>query len=147
MVAVQMIIEWLNSGVSANESPPSESINSDLSQVMMVHSYLNVIQIGHTSLLDIHNVAALVKTALQGEQLAGKLVSLSTFGNVFEYMATDGFGALLGFPNVGLDAYKLSLSCDDVEKATFGTQLDFNLASSVAELAGIGAGIVGASGV
>lgn len=146
MFAVQMIMDWLNSGVSANESAPSESIDSNLLLAIKWHSYVNTIQIGHTTLLDIHNVAALVKTALQGEQLAGK-VSLSTFGNVFKSMATEGFGVGLGFANVGLDAYQLWLARDDVEKATFGSQLAFDLASSVAGVAGIGAGIVGASGV
>ncbi|KAH9291520.1 hypothetical protein KI387_043298, partial [Taxus chinensis] len=143
MFAVQTIIDCLNRGGSAQSG---ESINPELSLAIKVHSYVNMVQVAHGSVIDINKVAGLVKTALEAEQLAGE-VSLSTFGNIFKSTATEGFGVTLGFVNVGLDAYQLWLARDEIEKATFGTQLVFDLASSVAGVAGIGAGLVGASGV
>ncbi|KAH9296780.1 hypothetical protein KI387_028462 [Taxus chinensis] len=141
MAAVQTIIDWLGRGGSAQSG---ESINAELSLAMKVHSYVNMVQIAHTSILDINKVAGLVKTALKGEQLAGE-VSLSTFSKVFKTTATEGVGVLLGFVIVGLDAYELSLAQNDVEKAIFGTQLAFDLVSSVAGVAGLGAGLAGAA--
>ncbi|KAH9304400.1 hypothetical protein KI387_008804, partial [Taxus chinensis] len=143
MFAVQTIIDCLNRGGSAQSG---ESINPELSLAIKVHSYVNMVQVAHGSVIDINKVAGLVKTALEAEQLAGE-VSLSTFGNIFKSTATEGFGVTLGFVNVGLDAYQLWLARDEIEKATFGTQLVFDLASSVAGVAGVGAGLVGASGV
>ncbi|KAH9296754.1 hypothetical protein KI387_028436 [Taxus chinensis] len=143
MFAVQTIIEWLNRGVSAQSG---ESINGELALAMKVHSYVNMVQVAHGSVIDINKVAGLVKTALEAEQLAGE-VSLSTFSKVLKTTATEGVGVLLGFVNVGLDAYELSLAQNDIDKATFGTQLAFDLASSVVGIAGLGAGIAGATGV
>ncbi|KAH9296775.1 hypothetical protein KI387_028457 [Taxus chinensis] len=143
MAVVQTIIDWLDRGGIAQSG---ESINAELSLAMKVHSYVNMVQIAHTSILDINKVAGLVKTALKGEQLAGD-VSLSTFSKVFKTTATEGVGVLLGFVIVGLDAYELSLAPNDAEKAIFGTQLAFDLASSVAGVAGLGAGLAGAAGV
>ncbi|KAH9296773.1 hypothetical protein KI387_028455, partial [Taxus chinensis] len=143
MFAVQTIIEWLNRGGSAQSG---ESINGELALAMKVHSYVNTVQVAHGSVIDINKVAGLVKTALEAEQLAGE-VSLSTFSKVLKTTATEGVGVLLGFVNVGLDAYELSLAQNDIDKATFGTQLAFDLASSVVGVAGLGAGIAGATGV
>ncbi|MCC8421433.1 insecticidal toxin MCF [Photorhabdus thracensis] len=140
--AVQTLIQWF---ADKNRHNVASGVTSpDLATALKVHSYLGLAQIAHSSLQDITKVTELVRTALRGEVVAAG-TSFKDFASNLGHTVNEGAGLLFGGAMVGLDAYELAHAENDVQKAVFGTQLAFDSASFVTGVAGVGAGLVGAS--
>uniref|UniRef100_UPI0036DC639E insecticidal toxin MCF n=1 Tax=Photorhabdus sp. RM322S TaxID=3342825 RepID=UPI0036DC639E len=140
--AVQTLIQWFS---DKNRHDAASGVASpDLATALKVHSYLNFVQMAHGGVQDVVKVTALVRTALRGEVVAAE-TSLKGFALNLGHTVNEGAGLLFGGAMVGLDAYELAHAENDVQKAVFGTQLAFDSASFVTGVAGVGAGLVGAS--
>lgn len=116
------------------------AMTPQLSQALAVHTYVNLAQLAHGAVMDTAKVVALYKVAMNE---AKPLVNGSV--TAIGHAANEGAGLLFGIANVGLDAFELSQASNEVEKATFGTQLAFDSASLAMSAAGAGAGVMGAS--
>lgn len=139
MFIVRTLIEHF-----AGKKTEESTTNAELADALMIHSYLNLTQIGHQTLGDVGKMVNLVKDMLETGQVAKS--SLSTLvkglGN-----ASEGFGVLLGGANVILDAYELAHTDNDAQRAVFGTQLAFDSVTFLASVGTVGAGLLGATTV
>ncbi|MDC5706720.1 TcdA/TcdB pore-forming domain-containing protein [Vibrio europaeus] len=135
--AVQAILSWFNnhSRTAAAGDPLPQGLNTAL----QVHTYINLAQIAHGTVMDASKIVGLYRAALQ----EGQSVTSSTLSAV-GHVANEGIGLGLGFASVVLDSYELAHAQNEVQKAVFGTQLAFDSASFVTTSAGIGAGLAGA---
>lgn len=151
-------VHTLNAGFAVqalmNALRAREGADRTLTTAVQWHAYLNYAQLVHGNVVDVAGLIGLVQTALRDEKiiartsaqvvgealapLAGK--ALSAAGHV----ANEGVGAVLGLANVGFDIYQLVNAQNDVETATYGTQLGFDAASLALTGAGLGAALAGA---
>ncbi|MGS0628383.1 MULTISPECIES: TcdA/TcdB pore-forming domain-containing protein [Photorhabdus] len=139
---VQTLIQWF---ADKNRHDAASGVASpDLATALKIHSYLGLTQMAHGSLQDVVKITELVRTALRGEVKAAE-TSFKDFALSLGHTVNEGAGVLFGGVMVGLDAYELAHAENDVQKAVFGTQLAFDSASLVTGVAGVGAGLVGAS--
>ncbi|MEZ4829083.1 MAG: TcdA/TcdB pore-forming domain-containing protein [Bacteroidia bacterium] len=121
------------------------SLSADLKKALEAHVYLNLIQVGHGTLMDATKVVQLVRAAVSGEELvAGE--GLSTFSKAFSRVAGEGLGTAFMAGNVVLDIYQLAHANDTSEKIMFGTQAAFDGASLVTGVAGISMGLIAEAG-
>ncbi|MGL6253230.1 MAG: TcdA/TcdB pore-forming domain-containing protein, partial [Billgrantia desiderata] len=116
------------------------AIEPELDRALEIHTYVNMAQVAHGTVVDAATVVQLYRVALT-EAKPVVNASMSAIGHA----ANEGAAFLFGIANVGLDAFELSRASNEVQKATFGTQLAFDSASLVATSAGLGAGLLGAS--
>lgn len=116
------------------------AIEPELDRALEIHTYVNLAQVAHGTVVDAAKVVQLYRAALT-EAKPVVNASVSAIGHA----ANEGAAFLFGIANVGLDAFELSRAGNEVQKATFGTQLAFDSASLVATSAGLGAGLLGAS--
>lgn len=146
-LVVQALIEFFN-----KPNQPDDSGDSSLPTALMVHSYLNKVQMGTTAIQDISKTITLVKTLMRGEEAAEG--ALLIFGKTLSRMAMvskvasavgEGIGVAFGGISVGLDAYELAHAEDSTQKGVFGTQLAFDSTNLAVGIASIGAGLVGAA--
>ncbi|WP_095144224.1 TcdA/TcdB pore-forming domain-containing protein [Pseudomonas sp. Irchel s3b6] len=140
--AVQALIHWFAD--RSRKDAASGGAAPDLATALKVHSYINFIQMGHGTLQDVARVTELVRTALRGEAVAAE-ATLQDFAKTLGRTADEGIGVLLGAAMVGFDGFELAHAENDMQKAVFGTQLAFDSASFVTSIAGLSAGLIGAS--
>ncbi|MDX2248006.1 MAG: TcdA/TcdB pore-forming domain-containing protein [Bacteroidia bacterium] len=120
-------------------------LSSDMKKALEAHVYLNLIQVGHGTLMDATKVVQLVRAAVSGEELvAGE--GLSTFSKAFSRVAGEGLGTAFMAGNVVLDIYQLAHAEDTSEKILLGTQTAFDGASLVTGVAGISMGLLAEAG-
>ncbi|WP_426233312.1 TcdA/TcdB pore-forming domain-containing protein [Pseudomonas sp. TWP3-2] len=151
-------IHTLNAGFAVqalmNALRTREGADRTLTTAVQWHAYVNYAQLVHGNVVDVAGLIGLVQTALRDEKiiartsaqvvgealgpLAGKAVGAAG------HVANEGLGAVLGLANVGFDIYQLVNAQNDVETATYGTQLGFDAASLVLTGAGLGAALLGA---
>ncbi|WP_167404836.1 TcdA/TcdB pore-forming domain-containing protein [Vibrio penaeicida] len=136
--AVQTILTWFNN--HSRTAAANDSLPNGLSKALKVHTYINLTQIAHGTVMDAAKLVSLYRTALQ----EGQSVTKSTLSAV-SHVANTAVGIGLGLASVVLDSYELAHAQNEVQKAVFGTQLAFDSASLVTSAVGIGAGIAGAS--
>lgn len=135
--AVQSIITWFQN--KGRSSVAGSQLTQGLGQALAVHTYINLAQIAHGSLLDAAKIVKLYQLAMhQGEAVTSTLSAVS-------HTVNEGIGIGLGFTSVVLDSYELAHAQNAVQKAVYGTQLAFDSASVITSAAGIGAGLLGAS--
>ena len=119
------------------------------------HAYVNYAQLVHGNVVDVAGLIGLVQAALRDEKLIARTSSKvvgealepltgSTFGTVAGHVANEGVGAVLGLANVGFDIYQVATARNDVETATYATQLAFDASSLALTGAGLGAALAGA---
>ena len=135
--AVQAILSWFNN--HSRTAAANDALPQGLNKALEVHTYINLAQIAHGTVMDASKIVGLYRAALQ----EGQSVTNSTLSAV-GHVANEGIGLGLGFASVVLDSYELAHAQNDVQKAVFGTQLAFDSASLVTSAAGIGAGLAGA---
>lgn len=136
--AVQTILTWFNN--HSRTTAADDSLPNGLSKALEVHTYINLTQIAHGTVMDAAKLISLYRSALQ----EGQSVTKSTLSAV-SHVASTGVGIGLGLASVVLDSYELAHAQNEVQKAAFGTQLAFDSASLATSAVGIGAGIAGAS--
>lgn len=135
--AVQSIITWFQN--KSRSSATGGNLSQGLGQALAVHTYINLAQIAHGSILDSAKIVKLYQVAIhEGEAVTSTLSAVS-------HTVNEGIGIGLGFTSVVLDSYELTHAQNEVQKAVYGTQLAFDSASVVTSAAGIGAGLLGAS--
>lgn len=136
--AVQSIISWFQN--KSRSSVAGQHLPQGLSQALRVHTYVNLTQIAHGTVLDASKIVKLYRVAIsEGEAVTGSTLS------AVSHTVNEGVSIGLGFINVVLDSYELAHAQNEVQKAVYGTQLVFDSASLVTSAAGIGAGLIGAS--
>ncbi|TPG64370.1 TcdA/TcdB pore-forming domain-containing protein [Pseudomonas arsenicoxydans] len=140
--AVQALIRWFTD--KSRQDVASGITSPELATALKVHSYLNLIQMGHGTVQDVAKIIELVRTALRGEVVAAE-TSLKDFVSSLGHTVNEGVGVVFGGAFVVLDAYELAHAENEGQKAIYGTQLAFDSASFVSGSAGIGAGLLGAS--
>ncbi|MFW9079405.1 TcdA/TcdB pore-forming domain-containing protein [Pseudomonas sp. P2757] len=151
-------IHTLNAGFAVqalmNALRTREGADRTLTTAVQWHAYVNYAQLVHGNVVDAAGLIGLVQTALRDEKiiartsaqvvgealgpLAGKAIGAAG------HVANEGLGAVLGLANVGFDIYQLVNAQNDVETATYGTQLGFDAASLALTGAGLGAALLGA---
>ncbi|NYH08334.1 TcdA/TcdB pore-forming domain-containing protein [Pseudomonas moraviensis] len=119
------------------------------------HAYVNYAQLVHGNVVDVAGLVGLVQAALRDEKLIARTTAKvvgealepltgRTLGTVAGHVANEGVGAVLGLANVGFDIYQLATASNDVEIATYATQLTFDASSLALTGAGLGASLAGA---
>ncbi|MFJ2713806.1 TcdA/TcdB pore-forming domain-containing protein [Pseudomonas sp. NPDC087346] len=141
---VQALIRWFTE--KSRQDTASGITSPELATALKIHSYLNLIQMGHGVVQGAAKVIELVRTALRGEVVAAE-TSLKDFASSLGHTVNEGVGVVFGGAFVVLDAYELAHAENEGQKAIYGTQLAFDSASFVSSAAGIGAGLLGASTV
>lgn len=103
-LVVQALIEFFN-----KPNQPEDSVDSSLSTALMVHGYLNKVQMGITAIQDISKTITLVKKLMRGKEAAEG--ALLTFKKTLSRMAMvskvasavgEGIGVAFGGISVGL---------------------------------------------
>lgn len=139
---VQALISWF--AESNRRDTASGEVSADLAMALKIHSYLNITQMVHGGVQDITKILGLVRVALRGEAVVAQ-TSFQAFTSALERAANEGAGMLLGGGMVGLDLYEVIKAENDFQKTVYGTQLAFDSANLVTGVAGLGAGLMGAS--
>ena len=135
---VQTLIRWFE-GHENNKNQQS-NLSGSLKTALQIHTYLNLTQLAHGTVLDASKVTNLVRTALNsGESLTKNSIS------AISHSLNEGVGSLLGIIAVGLDSYELANATNEGQKAVFATQLAFDSTNVLVGVASISAGLVGAS--
>ncbi|WP_192552797.1 TcdA/TcdB pore-forming domain-containing protein [Pseudomonas sp. IzPS59] len=152
-------VHTLNAGFAVqalmNALRGREGEDRTLTTAVQWHAYVNYAQLVHGNVVDVAGLIGLVKAALRDEKLIARTsaqvvgealepLTGSTLGAVAGHVANEGVGAVLGLANVGFDIYQLANARNDVEIATFATQLTFDASSLVLTGAGFGAAVAGA---
>lgn len=139
-LALQMLIQHLYNPIDRNNS-----LSPSLARALTVHCYLNVIQIGTDVTHSATQFASLWSTLLQNT--GGSTVNrtgIQAFSHSFSRI--NGLASLgFGVASVLLDAYELSKAENTAQKSLFATQLVFDIAGVSVNIAGIVAGMVGAT--
>jgi len=136
-IAVQTILTWFNN--RSRSAAAGDSLPQGLHTALKVHSYINLTQIAHGSVMDARKIAALYRAAL-GDVQSVTSATLSKVGEA----ANEALSIGLGIASVVFDSYELAHAQNELQKAVFGTQLTFDSASLVSTAAGLGAGLMGA---
>lgn len=152
-------VHTLNAGFAVqalmNALRGREGDDRTLTTAVQWHAYVNYAQLVHGNVVDVVGLVGLVKTALRDEKIIARTcapvvgealepLTGRTIGTVAGHVANEGVGAVLGLANVGFDIYQLATAQNDVETATFGTQLGFDATSLALTGAGLGAALAGA---
>ncbi|WP_240321669.1 TcdA/TcdB pore-forming domain-containing protein [Pseudomonas fluorescens] len=152
-------VHTLNAGFAVqalmNALRGREGEDRTLSTAVQWHAYVNYAQLAHGNVVDVAGLISLVQAALRDEKLiartSAKVVGEAleplagrTLGAVAGHVANEGVGAVLGLANVGFDIYQLVNARNDVETATYATQLTFDASSLALTGAGLGAALAGA---
>ncbi|MGW7678901.1 TcdA/TcdB pore-forming domain-containing protein [Shewanella sp. S23-S33] len=136
--AVQSIITWFQN--KSRSSATGGNLSKGLGQALAVHTYINLAQIAHGTILDAAKIVKLYQVAIH----QGEAVTSATLSAV-SHTVNEGIGIGLGFASVVLDSYELGHAQNEVQRAIYGTQLAFDSASVISSAAGIGAGLLGGS--
>jgi insecticidal toxin len=152
-------VHTLNAGFAVqalmNALRGREGEGRTVSTAVQWHAYVNYAQLVHGNVVDVAGLIGLVQAALRDEKLvartSAKVVGEAlepltgrTLGTVAGHVANEGVGAVLGLANVGFDIYQLANARNDVETATYATQLTFDASSLALTVAGLGAAAAGA---
>lgn len=152
-------VHTLNAGFAVqalmNALRDREGEGRTLTTAVQWHAYVNYAQLVHGNLVDVAGLVGVLQTALRDERImartTGQVVAEAlapltarTLGNVAGHVANEGVGAVLGLANVGFDIYQLANAKNDVEVATYGTQLGFDAASLALTGTGLAAAALGA---
>ena len=113
-----------------------------LALTLKIHTYVNLVQMGHGIILDGAKVTHLVKALLDQEKLIQKPLSHFRFG--VKTAVTEGVSLVLNIISVGLDIDELSKAKTEAEKSLFATQLTFDSAGLLLSVSGMGAAFLGA---
>lgn len=152
-------VHTLNAGFAVqalmNALRGREGEDRTLTTAVQWHAYVNYAQLVHGNVVDAAGLIGLVQAALRDEKLIARTSSKvvgealepltgRTLGALAGHVANEGVGAVLGLANVGFDIYQLATADNDVETATYATQLTFDASSLVLTGAGLGAALAGA---
>jgi insecticidal toxin len=152
-------VHTLNAGFAVqalmNALRGREGDERTLTTAVQWHAYVNYAQLVHGNVVDVAGLISLVQATLRDEKLiartSAKVVGEAlepltgrTLGAVAGHVVNEGVGAVLGLANVGFDIYQLANARDDVETATYATQLTFDASSLALTGAGLGAALAGA---
>ncbi len=152
-------VHTLNAGFAVqalmNALRGREGDERTLTTAVQWHAYVNYAQLVHGNVVDVAGLIGLVQAALRDEKLiartSAKVVGEAlepltgrAIGAVAGHVANEGVGAVLGLANVGFDIYQLANARNDVEIATYATQLTFDASSLALTGAGLGAALAGA---
>ncbi|MDI2142860.1 MULTISPECIES: TcdA/TcdB pore-forming domain-containing protein [unclassified Pseudomonas] len=152
-------VHTLNAGFAVqalmNALRGREGEDRTLTTAVQWHAYVNYAQLVHGNAVDVAGLVRLVQNALRDEKLIARTSSKvvgealepltgRALGAVAGHVANEGVGAVLGLANVGFDIYQLANARNDVEIATFATQLTFDASSLALTGAGLGAALAGA---
>ncbi|OIZ94996.1 hypothetical protein A1D18_02510 [Candidatus Rickettsiella isopodorum] len=113
---------------------------------LQVHHYLNLVQMAHSTLMDVNKVVDIVKTLLR-EELTLAEKPLSFFQLSLKQGAGEGLAALFGVANVVLDSVELHAAKTAQERVTFSAQLVFDTGGLSLSLTSLGAAYVGSTTV
>ncbi|NRF16305.1 cytotoxin Mcf [Vibrio coralliilyticus] len=136
--AVQSILSWFNN--KSRTQVAGHRLAKGLHTALEVHTYVNLAQIGHGTIMDAAKIVQLYRTAMREGQVATRS-AVSAIGHT----VNEGVGVGFNLASVILDSYELAHAQNEAQKAVFGTQLAFDSTSLVTSAAGIGAGVAGAS--
>lgn len=152
-------VHTLNAGFAVqalmNALRGREGDDRTLSTAVQWHAYVNYAQLVHGNVVDVAGLVSLVQAALRDEKLIARTSSKvvgealepltgRALGAVAGHVANEGVGAVLGLANVGFDIYQLATARNDVETASYATQLTFDASSLALTGAGLGAAAAGA---
>ncbi|AZV25060.1 toxin [Pseudomonas syringae] len=152
-------VHTLNAGFAVqalmNALRGREGEDRTVSTAVQWHAYVNYAQLVHGNVVDAAGLIGLVQAALRDEKLIARTTAKvvgealepltgRTLGAVAGHVANEGVGAVLGLANVGFDIYQLANARNDVETATYATQLTFDASSLALTAAGLGAAAAGA---
>lgn len=114
-----------------------------LSLTLEIHTYVNLIQMGHGVAMDGVRVGNLVKGLLQQKRDMQKPVSNLRF--TAKIAATEGLDMVLGMITIGLDIDELNKAETSAQRSFFATQLTFDSLGFLLSASGTAGGILGAS--
>ncbi|MGC1854030.1 MAG: TcdA/TcdB pore-forming domain-containing protein [Candidatus Aquirickettsiella sp.] len=114
-----------------------------LSLTLEIHTYVNLIQMGHGLAMDGVKIGGLVKGLLQQKRDMQK--SVSNFRFTAKMAATEGLDMVLGMITIGLDIDELTKAETNTERNLFATQLAFDSVGFLLSAGGAAAGALGAS--
>ncbi|WP_192559664.1 TcdA/TcdB pore-forming domain-containing protein [Pseudomonas allokribbensis] len=152
-------VHTLNAGFAVqalmNALRGREGDERTLTTAVQWHAYVNYAQLVHGNVVDVAGLISLVQAALRDEKLIARTsakvvgevlepLTGRTLGAVAGHVANEGVGAVLGLANVGFDIYQLANARNDVEIATYATQLTFDASSLALTGAGLGTALAGA---
>ena len=140
--ALQQLITWVQQGNrEANASP---EMSKNLATALSIHSYVSLTQIAQGTSHDITEVVSIVHTLIAQSRRVEVAPISSVFAQTLSH-SMQGIGAILGGVAVILDAYEFTHAENATQRAVFGTQLAFDAAGFAMSIAGIGAGLAGAT--
>ncbi|QTD34075.1 TcdA/TcdB pore-forming domain-containing protein [Pseudomonas fluorescens] len=152
-------VHTLNAGFAVqalmNALRGREGEDRTLTTAVQWHAYVNYAQLVHGNVVDVAGLIGLVQAALRDEKLIARTTAKvvgealepltgRSLGTVAGHLGNEGVGAVLGLANVGFDIYQLATARNDVEIATYATQLTFDASSLALTGAGLGAAFAGA---
>ncbi|WP_129973589.1 TcdA/TcdB pore-forming domain-containing protein [Pseudomonas sp. B10] len=152
-------VHTLNAGFAVqalmNALRGREGEDRTLTTAVQWHAYVNYAQLVHGNVVDVAGLIGLVQAALRDEKLIARTTAKvvgealepltgTSLGAVAGHLGNEGVGAVLGLANVGFDIYQLATARNDVETATYATQLTFDASSLALTGAGLGAAFAGA---
>lgn len=140
--AVQQLITWVQQ--SNREAHASPEMSKNLATALSIHSYVSLTQIAQGTSHDITEVVSIVRTFIAQSKEVEVIPASSVFAQTLSH-SMQSIGALLGGCAVVLDAYEFTHAENATQRAVFGTQLAFDAASLAMSVAGIGAGLAGAT--
>ncbi|MCO7223056.1 TcdA/TcdB pore-forming domain-containing protein [Pleionea sp. CnH1-48] len=138
---IQSVIDFFNRKKNADAAAAStSSVSESLDKAIKAHTYINLAQVAHGTILDAAKIYQLYRVAVSDvENVTGTTLS------AVSHTVNEGVGVLFGIANVVLDSYELANAQNETQREVFGTQLAFDSVSLVTSAAGITAGLVGAS--
>lgn len=112
-----------------------------LALTLEIHTYVNLVQMGHGVLMDSVKIGSLVKTLLIHKRIIPKLISPVHLSA--KTVVTQGVGIVLSVLNVGLDIDELTQAKTEEEKNIFATQLTFDIGGLILSASGMTAAFLG----
>ncbi|APJ02844.1 TcdA/TcdB pore-forming domain-containing protein [Silvanigrella aquatica] len=127
--AIQALFHYLNSGEIGE-------ISSTLGRILYAHTYLNLSQIGLDLLSDSLKISKIIKLLNSSEFSFSNMSSQFQWGGALG-KAISGMASLFGIVNMGFDIAELANSQNQLERATFSTQLFFDTSGVALGLSGL----------